>query len=209
LFCQIKELYRRVSPLFSLAGLFVALLVLVFVTKVIISTGVGLSRYLQGGKYNKAVISVAEHVIVAFEAHKAEQKLTADTTMGDLTPYLPYVRVETAGDIDNYYTLVRSACTAKAPCLRMKDGSVLQYYPYRFGGTATTNAIIFQVDPDGKVTDDTTNGLGKAAQLILYNSGRIFPRGSHPKNTCTGDGLGCYDEDPNADPPWLDLDGES
>ena len=47
-----------------------------------------------------------------------------------------------------------------------------------FGGTNTTNGIWFFIDPDGRVTDGTTNGPGKSIQFWLYFNGRITDEGS-------------------------------
>ena len=47
-----------------------------------------------------------------------------------------------------------------------------------FGGTNTTNAFWMHLDPDGKVTDGTTNGPGKSVVIWIYYTGQITDWGS-------------------------------
>ena len=58
-------------------------------------------------------------------------------------------------------------CSDRLPCIRLHNGGVLQYEKGRtFAGTDTTNAIFFNLDPDG-------NGLQGRANFYLYSNGRI------------------------------------
>lgn len=70
-----------------------------------------------------------------------------------------------------------------------------------FGGTASTNAVYYYVDPDGQVTDGTTNEPGKSVVLFLYANGRITTWGNLYSGTMN-DGGG-YSADPAKDPSWL------
>jgi hypothetical protein len=61
----------------------------------------------------------------------------------------------------------------------MHNGSTIAYrVDVSFGGSNSTNAIHFMIDPDGHVTDSTTNGPGKATSIFLYYNGRLADEGN-------------------------------
>lgn len=72
---------------------------------------------------------------------------------------------------------------------------------YGFGGSGTNNAIDFVYDPDGRITDGTTNGPGKSVRIILFRNGRVTSSGQYGGTICrTG---GCTDTSTEVDPPWF------
>lgn len=69
-----------------------------------------------------------------------------------------------------------------------------------WGGTATNNAMLFYIDPDG-VYSGTTNGVGKTLEIALYYNGQIRTRGTLVNPTVSGDGS--RTPDTSLDPPWF------
>ena len=122
--------------------------------------------------------------------------------MSDLTQYLSYVKVDTGGvnTIDDSQGLGTITCNNTNICLRLHNGSVLLYYStMAFGGTATTNGIWFNLDPDGRVTDGVN---GKSVQLWVYYTGRLSTVGSIQPNSCWSGGCDATPL-PSLDPPWF------
>jgi hypothetical protein len=99
------------------------------------------------------------------------------------------------------YTENTANCSSAAFCLRLHNGAMLYSFDNSFSGTATTNAIYFYLDPDGRVTDGTTNGPGKSVILLLYTNGHIVSWGDALPATTSSDGTrsAC----PGCDPPWF------
>ncbi len=105
----------------------------------------------------------------------------------------------------NLYGLATIGCTTVRPCLQLHNGAVLQAdqdIGY-FGGTATTQAIFFFLDPDGKITDGTTNGPGKSVRIFLYYNGAIRTSGTMLTGTGNVIHFPGGSPDPSLDPPWF------
>jgi prepilin-type N-terminal cleavage/methylation domain-containing protein len=125
----------------------------------------------------------------AYGMYVQKSTLTANTTPGDLTPYMNFIAVDTTSPIDWAQTQASGNCKSTEPCLVLHNGGRLVLYKtISFGGTSSTNVILFSFDPDGRVTDGTTNGPGKALQLFLYYDGRIGTYGDIPGLVASSDG---------------------
>jgi len=138
----------------------------------------------------------------AYSQYQVDATATSATTAADFTPYMNYVWVDTnaAHTIDDSYNAGTDVdCDNVHICLKLANGSVLMYFTPSFGGTNATNALQFHIDPDGVVTDGTTNGPGKALDFWLYYNGRITTNENMTPNTCTS--FSCYN--PGTDPPWF------
>lgn len=111
--------------------------------------------------------------------------------LDDLTPYMNYVSVESTANIDSVQSLGTIACSDPAwGCIKLHSGAILAYDK---GSTYLLHNWVF--DPDGKVTDGTTNGPGKSVAWIVGANERAFEFGDF------GDMLG----DPSLrqyTPPW-------
>ncbi len=84
-----------------------------------------------------------------------------------------FVAYDTASNVDDVQTGANSTCSNSIPCLRLHNGSVLQYRAYySFGGMNVLNGLWFHIDPDGVITDGTTDGPGKAVPFFLYSNGK-------------------------------------
>jgi hypothetical protein len=113
-----------------------------------------------------------------------------------------YVAVDTTGtQIDDMQTLGSKTCSSPNICLVLHNGARLRYIAAEsFSGTATTNAMFFEIDPDGKYSGSTT-GTGKGVEVYLYITGRIKSRGDIDTGTTTSSNT--YSANASYDPPWF------
>lgn len=138
----------------------------------------------------------------AYQAYKQSNSITSGMVPADLSPYINYVSVDTASTpMDNEYSLGTHNCNNARPCLHLHNGAVLYLDSDSFGGTASTNLILFDLDPDGKVTDGTTNGPGKAMEFGLYTTGRLIDHSGALPGSATSSGA--YNANAGRVPPWF------
>lgn len=195
-----KRLYHRKIG-FTLAELLVALGVLSIITTFTIPKVL----YAQTDyKYKAMGKEAAGMISQALMIHKLSGLQAENTRPRDLLTYMNYVSLDTSSSIDDHYTAGSLTCSADNPCIHLHNGGVLAakgQFCYHFGGTGPVNLIEFVFDPDGQVTDGTTNGPGKAVQFELYYNGGLTTRAnSKDGSTCS---LGPVGSDPTADPPWF------
>ena len=159
----------------------------------------------QNGQYNAIAKENFSVISSAFETMQLNGTLTTGTTAGALTQYMNYVKYVGDGSltIDAVPTTTTKICDGSPyVCLKMHNGSVLAYRAdASFGGNSTTNAIFFLTDPDGRVTDGTTNGPGKGMSMFLYYSGRITDEGNLLAGTASS--YTGYSADPTKVPSWF------
>lgn len=160
----------------------------------------------QGSAFKSAVKEVAGTVTQAESAAQLAGTLSQNSTFGDLTPYLNYVKYDTVTVIDDVQTGSNRTCGAGSwVCLRLHNGGIISYHlAQSFAGTGTTNGIYFYFDPDGKETDGTTNGPGKSVNMFLYYNGVIRTKATAQPNTVNS--FGTYNPVANLDPPWFSWD---
>jgi len=72
-----------------------------------------------------------------------------------------------------------------------------------FGGVNTTNAIYFKFDPDGRQTDNTTNGPGKAVVVMMQYNGTMQTWGT--LTTTVQSSTSSYSPTPANDPFGLQV----
>ena len=185
------------KPGFTLAELLIALAILGVIAtftipKVITSQ--------QNSKYNAAAKEVAGMIGAAYTVYSQSNTPTANTSAGDLTQYMNFVASDSSSSIDGFYNSGTRACSSY-PCVRLHNGGMLSWATAGFTGTNTTNAIYFYFDPDGVVTDGTTNGPGKSVTFWLYYNNRVTSYSNIVAGTVYGGGTA----NPNAtyDPPWF------
>ncbi len=156
----------------------------------------------QDDRFNAVGKEGMASLAAAYEAYKRDHTPTAATEPGDLTPYLNYVRIDTGTLIDHMNTAASIHCGSRF-CLQLHNGAKIYFPPLSgFGGTASTNAMAFYLDPDGQYSN-TTNGPGKSVQVWLYYGGRITSRsGISPVTFYQGGGA--IPPNPSYDPDWLD-----
>lgn len=185
---------------FTLAELLIALAILGVIATFTIPK---VLQSQQDGRYKSIAKEAAGAVSQAYSAYQLNSTVSAGTTLGVLTPYFNYVKVETATLIDHLQTGGSLDCGAAwALCMRMHNGGILYFDKgISFANTASTNAVLFYLDPDGTYSG-TTNGAGKSVEFWLYYSGKLSTRGSitpHTFNSMNVD----FIPDPNDDPPWF------
>lgn len=156
----------------------------------------------QNVKNNAIALEAIGMVSAAFTQASYIQGLSSSLGTSSLTPYMNYVSVSTSLALDSQHSTGTGTCSGSYPCLVLHNGALMRYQAGRtLGGTNTTNAIWFQLDPDGVVTDGTTNGPGKAVMFFVYANGAIKTYGTILPNTC--DNGTCRDPDLTYDPPWF------
>jgi prepilin-type N-terminal cleavage/methylation domain-containing protein len=180
---------------FTLAELLIALAILGVIATFTIP------KVLQSqadSKYKAIAKETAAAVSQAYQNYRQNGN-TGVLELNDLSPYLNYVSIRTTGLIDDYYGTGTNNCSNTRRCFILHNGGVV-YNSSTMGGTASTSAMWFEVDPDGQ-SSSTTNGPGKSIMFWLYYSGRLKTYSTIDPNTC--DSGWCTSADANADPPWF------
>jgi len=144
---------------FTLAELLISLAILGVIATFTIPKIIGAA----GNGQNTAIAKEAASMVAgAMSTYQLNNSLSSGTTGGNLTPYMNYVALDTS----TAYTTFTCSGAAVAPCLKLHNGGVLQYSGKSFNGNGTTNALWFNVDPDGA-------GTQTAATLVLFYGGRL------------------------------------
>jgi prepilin-type N-terminal cleavage/methylation domain-containing protein len=197
-------LFRRYKLGFTLAELLIALAILGVIATFTIPKVLNTQ---QDSKYKAIAKEAASTISGAYQRYKNQSTVTASTKADDLTQFMNYLAVDSSSSFDESHGGTTATCGTAwmggtTTCLRLHNGAILEYNSaIAFGGTATTNNIWFYVDPDGKVTDGTTNGPGKSVIFHLYTSGRITTEGQiEPNSTST---LDVDNPCASCDPPWF------
>lgn len=155
----------------------------------------------QDKKFNSIAKEVAAMVSDVYQTQKLRGQVSSATQFGHLTPFMNYVATDTSSNIDDVYTLNNLSCNAGFPCLRLHNGAVILWENGQsFGGTATTNAVWFLLDPDG-TPSSTTNGPGKSVSLFLYYTGKVVDDGNTSPNAVAS--TFTYWPAPSLVPPWF------
>lgn len=195
---------------FSLAELLITLAIVSVVAAFTIPKFASNSSPGYSTKYTAVIKNAVYTVLNAYEAYRLEHA-AIPTTLGikDLTPYMNYSSMDSSGSttIDHTQTNGTKTCNTSNPCVRLYSTAMLLYEnAVQFGGTSTTNAIFFSIDPDGKNTDNTTNGPGKAVEFWLYYDGKIKSWADLRNNTTFSNGSSTFNiggADASVVPPWF------
>ena len=184
---------------FTLAELLIALAILGVIATFTIPK---VLQSQQSSQYSSEAKEVAGMLSGAFQAYQQANGSVVNATAGNLTPYMNYVSYTTSATMDYYYTGTTEDCSLGASygCLRLHNGGIL-LAACTIPNASTTNAFSFDFDPDGKITDGTTNGPGKSVQFWLYEDGRLTTRSSLRTGSYCGSGT--YASVSTADPPWF------
>jgi prepilin-type N-terminal cleavage/methylation domain-containing protein len=159
-----KRIRMRGSQGFTLAELLIALLILAEIAtftipKILASTA---------GNQNRAIVKETAGMISGvFKNYQLQNTISASLKGSDITQYMNYVKVDTSSTYTGTSGTALQACTATLPCLTLHNGGILQYDTVMtLGGTGATNAVYFNLDPDG-------NGSEGRITLILFSNGRL------------------------------------
>jgi prepilin-type N-terminal cleavage/methylation domain-containing protein len=191
---------------FSLVELLITLAILGVLLTFTVPSLLSSSISDQGTKYNYMARNTMVMIVNAYEQyHMSYGTISTTMTVANLLPYLNYVSLDTSRTIDNKYGSGTLSCNVSGGgCLILHNGGALRYNGSVLAGLNTTNALEFVFDPDGIVTDGTTNGPGKAVDFFLYSTGYLRSRGATLPNTTAGGNVYASPA-PSADPPWLSL----
>lgn len=160
----------------------------------------------QNQKYNAIVKESASAMVGAYQQYAQQNTVSSTFSLSQLTPYINYVALDTsASTLDYYHTGTTAACNqGGSGCLILHNGAKIKYWATdTLNGTGSTNALPFLVDPDGQVTDGTTNGPGKSVQFWLYYNGRLTDEGSIPAPGLTYSATANRTAAPARNPPWF------
>ncbi len=185
---------------FTLAELLISLAILGMIATFTIPK---ILQAQQNGSNNAKAKEAAAMIAGAYQKAQMAGIVSSSTTAADLTPYMNYVSVDTATPIDDWQTGSTWGCDATVRCLTLHNGGKLAYdlmdFAFRSGASSQDNALLFQFDPDGRVTDGTTNGPGKAVAIVLYYNGGIGTEGT----ARAGSYYAVTYSGANYDPPWF------
>jgi len=146
--------------------------------------------------YNASAKTFASELQAAYIDYQMENQPTASTKLWSLSPYLNYVKVDTATIIDHPNGSNTGCGDSGRSCLLLNSGARVRFSPnYTFGGTNTTSGTYVYFDPDGK--DSSVYGV----QFVLYYNGDLKSGGTKLDNTC--DNMTCPISN-YSDPPWFD-----
>lgn len=131
----------------------------------------------QNSDYKTRVQMAAALMVGAYNRYQVDNVVTGTFKAVNLTPYLNYTQFinDSSLTVDGKQNTVQTwTCDGVHPCVRLANGSVISFFQGQIDSVGTSNAIIFIVDPDGKVTDGTTTGPGRAVELYMYvTNGRV------------------------------------
>lgn len=186
---------------FTLAELLIALAILGIIATFTIPKILA----AQQNNQNNAIAKEAAGMLAgAFANYKLSNPSLTTMYPSDLFTQLNYVKADSSSSMDAEQTLATTTCASPgAPCIRLHNGAMLMAWDVcgQFGGSSATNAVFYQIDPDGVVTDGTTNGPGKSLTFALYYSGRLATYGTLASGTasqsCSPTANTAYD------PPWF------
>ncbi len=187
---------RRRAKAFTLTEILITLAILGLI---MVFTLPKLLLIQQNARYNAEAHEFVGMMAAAYQQYTLENgPPTSAMNPTGLTPYLNYVGT-TSVSVDDSYGGTTRACNS-AICFKLHSGGVVRFSTCAFEGTSTTNGLHMVFDPDGMVTDGTTNGPGKGIVFVLYYTGRITSLATIIKPSH----FGCGDYGTTqADPPWF------
>lgn len=156
---------------FTLAELLIALAILGAIATFTIPKILAAQR---NQAYNSAAKEAIGAVSSTIQKMRANGTLSINTTPADVFAHINYVSYDTSSLIDSVPGSSTFQCVAGDLCIHLHNGAVLMDQTPGgggFSGSNTTDSIQFAVDPDGQVTDGTTNGPGKSLLFVVYYHG--------------------------------------
>ena len=159
------QLPKRSSLGFTLAELLITLAILGVIATFAIPKVITAQSNAKKQAVAKELMAALANVV---NQAKLNSTLTMSTTMGDLTPSLNYVAVDTASSVDSVPngTGVVPCSTVGYHCLRFHSGAILLYDNNSFQVLGGGLAVV--IDPDGVLTSQQ-DSLG----VMLDTSGRV------------------------------------
>lgn len=171
--------FSKSSIGFTLAEVLIALLIIAEIATFTIPK---ILYSAQGAQFNAVTKETVGMVSAAYQRYQLSTS-TVPFTAGikDATPYMNYVAVASSSDtLDSQYSDPqnwRICGWASGVCLKLHSGAVLQYWPADSFGNAN-GTVPMMIDPDGQISDSTTNGPNKSYYFYLYYNGALRDYGS-------------------------------
>lgn len=181
----------RVCTGVTLAELLVALLILAEISTFAIPKILTTQQSQLYKARTKQVIAMISQAY--FEYLQDNSAIEVNFTGLYLTPYMNYVTAQST-TLDNTYGLAENC--GGGTCYALHSGGVLRPRACGFGGTGSTNAVVFMYDADG-----TQNTTGNTVGIYLYRNGRITTE----ENIVAGTVDSCLTAVQKADPGWFDF----
>jgi prepilin-type N-terminal cleavage/methylation domain-containing protein len=191
-----KYFQKRVRG-FSLAELLVALMILAEIATFTIPKVLSAQ---QNTRYKAIGHEAIAAMTTARIMHESKGLLTSGTTPKDLFQYINYLKYDTSSQVDDLNGNGAYTCSAASPCVYLQSGGVINADSGSFGGTGSTNAVSFFVDPKAGYSN-TTSGNEKSAPFVLYYNGRITSYDNILPGT--QDGWGAVSGSAGQIPPWF------
>lgn len=162
------------------------------------------------GEYTAIAKETMSTISGAFQTYKQNHEVTANTKVGDLTPYINYVKIDSTSELDEITGGTSFQCGALTgggwgtlKCLKLHNGAVLEYgETVRFDGVTNNNALVFYLDPDGVYSGSAT-GTGKSLVIFLYANGRVTTYGNIAPGTVNNTNTSPFSPTPSAEPSWF------
>jgi len=178
---------------FTLAELLIALLILGVIATFTIPKVLTAQA---NGQYKAMAKEVMAMMTGAYSSYIMDNVPTAATRMSDFTPYMNYVARVTVGSIDGHEFEGSINC-ASTSCYKLHNGGIVRFpNSVSFSGTANTNAVYVNFDPDG------TLNANHSLQIWMYFNGRITTVGSTTPNTVSSS-YTQVNPCPTCDPAWF------
>lgn len=159
----------------------------------------------QNGQNTSIIKETFALVSGAYTTYKLQNTVTSSTTMGDLTPYMNYVAIDSTSIIDRPVAGTAYSCAnVSVKCLKLHNGAIFYYnIGVSMNGTNTTNGLWFEVDPDGvrDATDQSSPGA-PIWGLVSY-PGRLYTFGGAPETIYSSDGWRGGVPGQYTDPTWF------
>lgn len=153
---------------FTLAELLMALLIIGEIATFTIPKVINATTNGQNKSISKETASM---VSGAFSTYQLRNGITSTVKGSDLTQYMNYIKIDTSTTFFAGSGTALQQCSSTLPCMTLHTGGVLQYdTAMTLGGTATTNAVYFNLDPDG-------NGAQGRVTFIQFYTGRLSSGG--------------------------------
>lgn len=182
--------FKRSAQGFTLAELLIALAILGVIATFTIPKVLNSAT---SGQNTAIAKEAASMVSGAFSSYQLANSVVSGTTAGLLTSYMNYVAVDSSSTTYGF----TDPCSTST-CLKLHNGGVLQYKSGNsFGGSTTTHAIYFNIDPDGA-------GTTGAATFVQYYNGRLttFQVGNANPGVATSTGPSTVATDPSYIQNW-------
>lgn len=194
--------HKRASGGFTLAELLISLAILGVIATFTIPK---ILTANQNRQQNAAAKEVAGMIMAAYQQHKLNGLLSSSTKSTDFTPYMNYVQVVTTGQLDDMPGANSSVydCGGPFTCLKLHNGGTLAFHTTNsFGGTNTTNILLFIYDPDSIRIGVAADGPSKSLLLFLHYQGQLKTKTTISPSSIDSSGFP-HGPAANGDPSWF------